>query len=73
MEQSSFTLFINSKPHKNRNSFKPTKLNILKTDTGFSAVSYYTGKNVDGTEFESTTYFTFVNEGDGSVKKIMTK
>ena len=73
MEQSSFTLFINSKPHKNRNSFKPTKLNILKTDTGFSAVSYYTGKNVDGTEFESTTYSTFVNEGDGSVKKIMTK
>ena len=66
MVQSSFTL-------KNRNSFNPTKLNILKTDTGFSAVSYYTGKNAYGTELESTTYFSFINEGDGSVKKIMTK
>lgn len=66
MVQSKFTL-------KNKNSFKPTKLNILKTDMGFSAVSYYTGENAYGTELESTTYFSFVNEGDGSVKKIMTK
>lgn len=66
MVQSKYTL-------KNKNSFKPTKLNILKTDMGFSAVSYYTGENAYGTELESTTYFSFVNEGDGSVKKIMTK
>lgn len=66
MVQSKFTL-------KNRNSFKPTKLNILKSSVGFNAVSYYTGQNAYGTEIESTTYFTFVNEGDGSVKKIMTK
>ena len=66
MVQSKYTL-------KNKNSFKPTKINILKTDMGFSAVSYYTGENAYGTELESTTYFSFVNEGDGSVKKIMTK
>jgi len=66
MVQSKFTL-------KNKNSFTPTKLNILKSKAGFNAVSYYTGKNAYGTDLESTTYFTFVNEGDGSVKKIMTK
>tara|TARA_B100000989_G_C19378094_1_gene400360 strand:- start:132 stop:500 length:369 start_codon:yes stop_codon:yes gene_type:complete len=63
MVQSKFTL-------KNKNSFKPTKLNILKTSMGFNAVSYYTGENAYGTEIESTTYFSFVNEGDGSVKKV---
>ena len=62
MTQSKFTLKI-------RNSFKPIKLMIFNNDDSFNAVSIYTGKNAYGTELESTTYFSFTNEGDGSVKK----
>ena len=66
MVQSKFSL-------KSKNSFKPTKLNILKTDRGFSAVSHYTAENENGTEIESITYFEFLNRGDGSVRKLFTK
>lgn len=58
---------------KNKNSFKPTRLNILKSDDGYSAVSYYTGTNAYGTEIETTTFFSFVNEGDGSVKELFSQ
>jgi hypothetical protein len=58
---------------KNKNSFVGTRLNILKTDSGFSCVTYYTGTNAYGTVMEQQTYFKFVNEGDGQVTKMFTR
>ena len=63
MVQSKFVL-------KNKLSFVPKKLTLLKTDSGYSGVSEFVGKNGYGVESLTKTYFSFVNEGDGQVKKL---
>ena len=57
---------------KNRNSFMPKRLTIMKGSSGFTAICKYTGKNAYGTDLESSSYFSFVNEGDGSVSHMFT-
>tara|TARA_B100001287_G_C22631130_1_gene505192 strand:- start:391 stop:795 length:405 start_codon:yes stop_codon:yes gene_type:complete len=52
---------------KIRNSFMPKRLTIMKGSSGFTAVCKYTGKNAYGTDLETSSYFSFVNEGDGTV------
>ena len=66
MVQSKFKL-------KNKNSYMPKKLTIIKSDSGFSAMCKYTGKNAYGTDLESTTYFSFENQGDGNLKDLFTR
>jgi hypothetical protein len=55
---------------KNKYSFVPKKLTLMKTDTGYSGISEFVGKNSYGVEGLTKTYFSFVNEGDGQVKKL---
>ena len=46
----------------------PYRLTLMNSSTeGLIAVCRYTGKNAYGGEVESTSYFSFVNGGDGSV------
>lgn len=63
MVQSKFVL-------KNKLSFVPKKLTLLKTEDGYSGISEFIGKNGYGVESLTKTYFSFVNEGDGQVKKL---
>lgn len=53
---------------KNQLSFVPRKLTLLKTDSGYTAISEFLGKNAYGTEGITKSYFSFVPEGDGQVK-----
>jgi len=65
MVQSKFKLKI-------KNSFIAKKLTILKTDSGYSAIVKYLGKNAYGTEIESTSYFSFTNEEEPKIEHLMT-
>lgn len=66
MVQSKFNL-------KNKYSFVPKKLTLTKTDSGYSGVCEYVGKNGYGVESINKTYYSFVDEGDGKVKKLFTR
>ena len=57
---------------KIKNSYMPKRLTIMKSSSGFTAICKYTGKNAYGTDLESSSYFSFVNEGDGSVSHMFT-
>jgi hypothetical protein len=54
---------------KNKVSFIPKKLNLLKMDDGtFSSTSTYLGANSYGAESESKSYFGFDSEGNVEFK-----
>lgn len=58
---------------KNQLSYVPRKLSLLKTESGYTAVCEYLGKNAYGTESILKSYFSFVPEGNGDVKLLFTR
>ena len=58
---------------KNRLSFVPRKLTLLKTEDGYRAISEYIGKNAYGTESLLKSFFSFVPEGTGEVELLFTR
>ena len=58
---------------KNQLSFVPRKLSLLKTESGYSAISEFLGKNAYGTEGITKSYFSFVPEGDGQVTLLFSR